>query len=35
MFESTADMITAFNVIANDLVKDDVADKMGEMGGTF
>ena len=34
-FESTADMITAFNVIANDLVKDDVADKMGEMGGTF
>jgi hypothetical protein len=34
-FESTADMITAFNVIANDLVKDDVADKMGEIGGTF
>lgn len=34
-FENTADMITAFNVIANDLVKDDVAAKYGEMGGTF
>lgn len=34
-FEKTTDMITAFNVIANDLVKDDFAAKMGEMGGTF
>lgn len=34
-FENATDMITAFNVIANDLVKDDVAAKYGELGGTF
>jgi len=34
-FETAADMISAFNLIANDLVKDDFADRMGELGGAF